>query len=67
MTGGMTVTELIESLRELPGDPDLRHVQIRLMISRPYASEEFVACAVSDVDLVRDQVVLSGHGFMGGL
>lgn len=35
----MTVTELIEQLKALHGDPDLRHVAVRVIVQRPYVGD----------------------------
>lgn len=63
----MTVSELIDKLRAVHGDLDLRHVEIRVTISRPYAPLASVDCQVVDVFVERDEVVLTGHGAMGGI
>lgn len=56
----MTVTELIEALQQLSGDPDLRTVRLMVTISRPYAKDVRVDGGVWGVSVQRDVAAITG-------
>lgn len=60
----MTVVELIEELRGLPGDPDLRAVIFRVRVQRPYASDAWMECSVNTIQIEHDVVVVRANGYI---
>ena len=64
----MTVSELIEKLRNLPGDPDLLIVDFVVTISRPYTEPpgETIRCQVNDAIERRENACrLTGWAVVG--
>lgn len=58
----MTVSELIDRLKGLPGDADLRMVVLNVTVMRPYAPDTRMQCRATDVDVERDVCQISGYG-----
>lgn len=54
----MVVSELIELLRALPGDPDLRHVAVKVIVSRPYAGDITAGGNIRDVSVDQGEASL---------
>lgn len=61
----MTVNELIEKLRELPGDPDLRIVCLRVAVHQEGLEKPgFVEARVDSVRLESNVINLDGWGWL---
>lgn len=60
----MTVSELIEELKQVHGDPDLRTVMLDMTIKRPYAKDQRVQGNIHRVTLRHDVIEIQGYGYI---
>lgn len=60
----MTVSELIEELRALPGDPDLCPVIVRMTIQRPYAADTRAEGALQRISLSHGELNVYAYGYV---
>ncbi len=60
----MTVAELIEELKQQPGDNELRFVDLRVLVQRPYAKDIEMHCNLSSVSLSHGEVILRAYGYI---